>query len=387
MLDCAWTDCLLLIYGFWLLKCCVHRRVPNHQPTEQQETAREIANPIPNRRETRDVNQVSHVDYVTTNANSSQGEFQLYVFEDNEAVFERIIKGRSPTVRHVSRTHRVALAWLFDRINLDPKIQIKYVGTKNHSGTCWPKVVLHVMNGIIFFDCWTSLISRCFSSSHFLSKRKQNFTSKRAQESTAKEGSAVAKPRPMSLVWRNLRARSKCFEQPGESRVGSEFCFMERQETGASQRPRPNSTQDWRQDTIFRYQETGAEWSQSNWKDKVVFPQYANLRPWIPAKSRWELAAKVESRRRGTSTQYENHCLDMGIVHVDNDESFCSSWTKLHWKLEVYRNTNFEELKNLFDLTQKLILEHEAEILNVSPIDWTAPFGARSTLTHDQLIK
>ena len=34
-------------------------------------------------------------------------------------------------MRHVSRTHRVALDWLFDRINLDPKIQIKYVDTKN----------------------------------------------------------------------------------------------------------------------------------------------------------------------------------------------------------------------------------------------------------------
>ena len=54
----------------------------------------------------------------------------LYVFEDNEAVIKMIIKGRSPTMRHVSRTHRVALDWLFDRINLDPKIQIKYIDTK-----------------------------------------------------------------------------------------------------------------------------------------------------------------------------------------------------------------------------------------------------------------
>ena len=42
-----------------------------------------------------------------------------------------IIKGRRPTMRHVSRTHRVALDWLFHRINLDPKIHIKHVGTKN----------------------------------------------------------------------------------------------------------------------------------------------------------------------------------------------------------------------------------------------------------------
>ena len=55
--------------------------------------------------------------------------------------------------------------------------------------------------------------------------------------------------------------------------------------------------------------------------------------------------------------------------------------------LEVYWNTNFEELKNLIDITQRLILEHEAEILNVSPIGWTASSWTRSTLLHDQVIK
>ena len=59
------------------------------------------------------------------------GELQLCIFEDNEAVIKMIIKGRSPTLRRVSRTYRVALDWLFVRINLDPKIQIKYVDTKN----------------------------------------------------------------------------------------------------------------------------------------------------------------------------------------------------------------------------------------------------------------
>ena len=66
-----------------------------------------------------------------SNVNSSHQEALLYVFEDNEAVIKMIIKGRSPTMRHVSRTHRVALDWLFDRINVDPKIQIKYIDTKN----------------------------------------------------------------------------------------------------------------------------------------------------------------------------------------------------------------------------------------------------------------
>ena len=55
----------------------------------------------------------------------------MYIFEDNEAVIQIITKGRSPTMKHVSRTHRVALDWLFDRIDLDPEIQIQDIDTKN----------------------------------------------------------------------------------------------------------------------------------------------------------------------------------------------------------------------------------------------------------------
>ena len=87
-------------------------------------------------------------------------KFLLYFFEDNEAVIKMIMKERSPTMRHVSRTHRVALDWLFDRINLDPKIQIKYIDTKKtKSQTYWPREISHVMNGIIFCVCSTSAIS------------------------------------------------------------------------------------------------------------------------------------------------------------------------------------------------------------------------------------
>ena len=71
------------------------------------------------------INDLDNVDLVPSNVNSSHQEALLYVFEDNEAVHKMIIKGRSPTMRHVSRTHRVVLDWLFDRINSDPKIQIK----------------------------------------------------------------------------------------------------------------------------------------------------------------------------------------------------------------------------------------------------------------------
>ena len=105
------------------------------------------------------INDLDNVDFIPSNVNSSRQEALLYVFEDNEAVIKMIIKGRSPTMRHVSRTHRVALDWLFERINLDPKIQIKYIDTKNQLADILTKGTSHVMNGIIFCVCLTLAIS------------------------------------------------------------------------------------------------------------------------------------------------------------------------------------------------------------------------------------
>ena len=77
------------------------------------------------------IDAMKDIDSVPSNVQSARQEALLHVFEDNEPVIKMIIKGRSPTMGHVSRTHRVALDWLFDRINVHPKIQIKYVDTKH----------------------------------------------------------------------------------------------------------------------------------------------------------------------------------------------------------------------------------------------------------------
>ena len=69
----------------------------------------------------RKIDVMKDIDAVPSNVQSARQEAFLYVFEDNEAVIKMIIKLRSPTMRHVCRTHRVALDRLFDRINLDPK--------------------------------------------------------------------------------------------------------------------------------------------------------------------------------------------------------------------------------------------------------------------------
>ena len=119
----------------------------------------------------------------------------LYVFVDNKAVIKMIIKGRSPTLRHVSRTHRVALDWLFDRINLDPKIQIKYIDTKNQLAELLTK-------GNFTLDEWNHLLT-LFNISHFSSTSCIAAMAKRAQQDSGEER-VTAKSRPMM----NLIART-----------------------------------------------------------------------------------------------------------------------------------------------------------------------------------
>ena len=48
--------------------------------------------------------------------------------------------------------------------------------------------------------------------------------------------------------------------------------------------------------------------------------------------------------------------------------------------LEVYKNTNFEEIGSLFNITQKLILEHSEEILNVNTFHSKSPSWTRSVV-------
>ena len=117
---------------------------------------------------------MENIDSVPSRVQSSRQEALLYVFEDNEAVIKMIIKGRSPTMRHVSRTHRVALDWLFDRRNLDTKVQIKYIYTKNQLADILTK-------GHYTRDEWNHLLN-LFNISHFSSTVCSDTMAKRSQQ-------------------------------------------------------------------------------------------------------------------------------------------------------------------------------------------------------------
>ena len=136
--------------------------------------------------------------------------WKSYMFEDNEAVIMMICKGRSPTMNHVSRTHRVALDWLFDRINLDPKIQIKYIDTKNPLADILTK-------GNFTRDELNHMLC-LFNISHFSSTVCSEAMAKRLKQDSGEER-VTAKSRPMvSLIARVLSNMSSSTSESPEKR-------------------------------------------------------------------------------------------------------------------------------------------------------------------------
>ena len=133
-----------------------------------------------------------------------------------------IIKGRSQTMRHVSRTRRVALDWLFQRIDLDAKIQIKYVDTIHQLADIMTK-------GSFSRDEWNNLLHLCNISYSSLHCWSQNFSftsctktiAKRMQEQEREQdrGKVKADDEPGLHCLDKFFdcAESGCAEKPGDT--------------------------------------------------------------------------------------------------------------------------------------------------------------------------
>ena len=201
------------------------------------------------------------IDAVPSNVQSARQEALLYVFEDNEAVIKMIIKGRSPTMRHVSRTHRVALDRLFDRINLDPKSKTR--------------------------DEWNHLLN-LFNISHFSFTACTAAMAKRAQQGSGEER-VTAKSRPMM----NLTARmpsvvsSSASANPGRTSYG--YQDPEKSVAGDDTSGKPENSSP----PGYSKEDYGRSWSSQDWKSGAA----EHDRSGKPDKTSWDILQKVDSHR------------------------------------------------------------------------------------------
>ena len=139
----------LLALDLWDVLIEIWRSLPKHQPTQQQRNCSRSDKSKPKQYGNQNVDQLSHVDLV-----HFWREWSGNQNDHLRAEVQRWDTCQEPT-------HRVVLEWLFDKIDLNLKIRIKYVEIKNQlADTC----------------------------SHFLlSNTKQSAMSRRARESASKK--------------------------------------------------------------------------------------------------------------------------------------------------------------------------------------------------------
>ena len=227
------------------------------------------------------------IDAVPSTVQSARQEALLYVFEDNEAVIKMIIKGRSPTMRHVSRIHRVALVWLFDRINLDPKIQIKYIDTKN-------QLVDILTKGNFTRDEWNHLLC-LFNISHFSSTVCSAAMAKRSQQDSGEER-VTAKSR---LVM-NLTARTPSFVSsstsvsPGKRYYGNQGPW--KSVVGEDRLGQPGKETESFSSTDYSKLDYDRVWSSQEWKAEAT----THDRSGQPDKTSWRMVQQVRLDHEAT---------------------------------------------------------------------------------------
>ena len=168
----------------------------------------------------------SDVDDVPTNTHSCQGDSQLYIFEDNEAVIKMIIKGRSPTMRLVVKNPQSCVRLVVRQNQFRTRRSKPNMLTpKTKSRTCWPKEVSQEMSGITFCVCSILWVSRCvlvailaiFFLTILIRLESKTKCRKEARRRVWNEGSATAKAKPC-LVLRDREQRSE--------EISSLWCHM-----------------------------------------------------------------------------------------------------------------------------------------------------------------
>ena len=95
----------------------------------------------------------------------------------------------------------------------------------------------------------------------------------------------------------------------------------------------------------------------------------------------------LRQKLRSFSLDAKTNVLIWGLFMSTTMKSSVHLGLQYQENLVAYRNTNFEELKTLCDITLRLIVEQSFEILNVSTMKNTFFPWMRSSLCHDQAIK
>ena len=214
-------------------------------------------------------------------------------------------------MRHVSRTHRVALDRKFDRINWDPKIQIKYIDTKNQLADILTK-------GNFTRDEWNHLLS-LFNISHFSSTECSEVLSKKAQKYSGEERVTAKSTPVMNLV-------SRCSERIPDvlPSTASESPGKTRHESQSPLSPQTEQHKRTGRPFVFAYFSSYSEWnvdktwSSHEWKSDELMEDRTG-RPVVTAQHTDRFIVENDKMNSYTEAESEMSLESRSFLHKVNN--------------------------------------------------------------------
>ena len=228
-----------------------------------------------------------------------------------------------------------ALDWLFDRVNLDPKIQIKFVDTKNQLADMLTKGNFTRDERSHLLRLFNTMNFPMVSCSHFLLRsrtpcwrelRKEGQSLSASQSPTLDSGTSYS-PVNDRMDWNSdLTSAEKSVRDRVENSSSSSQVwhkgdnpFPSTERSGREVNPRSSTGKRERE---AQNQLTEVKLNES--------PQFRDLQHLIHWESLHECQKKVESSwRRPDSAGSRSQCTAMEIICVNDNESSDSPWRKI----------------------------------------------------------
>ena len=234
-----------------------------------------------------------------------------------------------------------------------------------------------------------------FSCSLFLSNRKQSTMSKIIQGRKTREEPAVAKPRSTCLISRNLFNQkytsslvSDASDVPGDPQLDSESVFGSTGKLARNKDQNPATCSQERKKDIPGEGTCGKlQRGFENQLDRTRINNHnVQISDYRYVDSLWERETEIESSSGQSNVGSKSQRIDLEAMSTTM-KSAVRVGLQYQENLVAYKNTNFEELKTLFEKTLRLIVEQSSEILSVSTMIFMFSPWMRTTLCHDQDIK
>ena len=297
-------------------------------------------------------------------------------------------------IRDHSVGAEVALDWLFDRINLDSKIQNKYIDTKNQLADILTK-------GNFTRDEWNHLLC-LFNISHFSSTDCSEVMSKRTQKDSGEERVAAKSKPMMNLVSRCSERTpdvlaSTASESPWKTRHESQFPLSPQTEQHC-RTGRPVEDADSSSYSEWNVDKT---WSSQEWKsdelmeDKtgrpVLFAQHTDrfivendkMNSYTEAESEMSLESRSFLHRVNDQVRKrQNHSSKNATKDSDEHSVIWEMFMFSTLQASVFMGKNYSDnlhsikntedltVKQMFDISEKLITEQSDEIYGIITINW-----------------